>query len=166
MAISTIVKNKRDGTLVLTDNAAAKSLTIAYEAGDFTLNVPGYSVSHYPDRGAIGSPPSIRHVDDQPMTGTFTAYMRDISDATYATLEEIILGPSGYVGSNWVSTMGANGEVFTVTATWTIEGTNHGDSADHTVACNYVYMTGSLSDGDPNMINITFTAYDLFPTVT
>ena len=166
MAISTIVKNKRDGTLVLTDNAGANSLTIAYEAGDFSLSVPARTVSLYLDRGTMNATPQIRHVDDQPMTGTFTAQLRDISDAAYATLEELLLGPSGFIGSTWVSTMGATGEVFTCTATWTIEGTDHGDASDHVVACNFCYFTGSLADGDPSTISCSFTSYDLFPTVT
>jgi len=164
VAISTIVKNKRDGSLVFADNAAAHSLTIDYENGDFNLTVPGYTVSNYLDRGSIK--PSIRHVDEQPCTFTFTAHMRDVTDASYITLEELILGPSGYAGSTWVSTMGANGEVFTTTCTWTIEGTDHGDASDHVIALNFCYLTGSLGDGDPNTISISGTAYDLFPTVT
>lgn len=165
MAISTVVKTKRDGTLTIADNAGAHSLTVAFEAGDFKLNIPGRTVNLFLDRGAIGSPPAIRYGDDQPMTGSFTAQLRDLSDASYITLEEILTN-SGYFASTWVSTMGSTGEVKTVKCTWTIEGTDHGDSADHTIALAYCYVTGSLGDGDPSSIEVSFTDFELYPTVT
>lgn len=164
MPYSTIVKTKRDGTLTLLDNGGANSLTVAYESGDFSLNIPQEAVNAFLDRGSLGSPPSLRHGDDQPMTGTFTAYLRDLSDAAYATLEEILM-QSGFVGSNWVSTMGANGEVFTLTLRWTVEGTNHGDAADHTIELPYCHITGALAEGDPNTISISFTSYAVRPTI-
>ena len=164
MPYSSIVKTKRDGTLQFEDNAAAHTLAVAFEAGDFSLNIPEEAVNLFLDRGSIGSPPAIRYGDDQPITGSFTAYLRDLSDATYATLEEILL-QSGYVGSTWVSTMGATGEVFTLTLRWTIEGTNHGDATDHVITLPYCHVSGSLSEGDPDMISINFTCYAVRPTV-
>jgi len=164
MAISTITKNKRDGKLTFSDNAAAHSLEVAFEAGDFSLTIPGPTVSHYLDRGKITTTPSLRYVDDQPMTFSFTANLRDMSDATYATLLEII-SVTGYVGTTWVSTMGATGEVFTLTLAWFIEGINHGDATNHTCTLNYCVVTGSVSEGDPNTISISGTAFDLYPTL-
>ena len=166
MAESTIRKNKRDFTVVLSDNATAHSYTIAFEPGDIAINVPGTTVSLALDRGRITSPPSIRYVDDQPHTITLSAYLRDISDASYATITEFIAGPSGYVGTTWVSTMGANGEVPTWTVTITVEGTDHGDAADHTWVSNYCYVTGSIGDGDPATVSLSITSYDVYPTVT
>jgi len=166
VAESTIVKNKRDFTVVLTDNAAAHSYTISLEPGDLSITIPGTTVSNYLDRGSIGATPSIRYVDDQPMTFTLSGYLRDVSDASYATLPEFIAGPSGYVGTTWVSTMGANGEVPTWTVTITIEESNHTGSADHTIVLNFCYITGSITDGDPATVSISGTSYDVYPTVT
>lgn len=165
MAISSIVKNKRDGTLTIKDNGGANTLVVAFEAGDFQLQIPGPTVSSYMDRGVLGATPSLRYVDDQPMTGSFTAYLRDISDAAYATLEEILC-QTGFVASTWVSTMGASGEVKTYTAQWDIEGTNHGDASDHQIICQFCVFSGSLQEGDPGQISMSFTAYDLYPSVT
>ena len=165
MAISTILKTKRDGSLLISDNAAGNSLTVEFEAGDLTIDIPQESVINSLDRGRIGATPSLRYGDDQPITFSFTAYLRDLSDATYATLEEIVtLG--GDVGANWVSTMGATGEVFTLDLKWTIEGTDHGDAADHTLTLNYCTFRGSFAEGDPNTINISGTSYMVRPTVT
>lgn len=165
MAESTIVKTKRDGTLTFTDLAAASSYIVAFEAGDLSITIAGRTVNLFLDRGIMSDPPAIRYGDDQPMSGTFTAQFRDATDAAAETLLDI-LTQGGHVGSTWVSTGGANAEVFTVDLTWTIEGTDHGDAADHTIVLKHCYMTGSVADGDPAIISITFSSYDLYPTVT
>ena len=164
MAYSTIVKTKRDGTLTFSDNAAAESLVVAYESGDLSLTIAGATIVNPLDRGQFGATPSLRYGDDQPVTGSFTAYLRDLNDAAVSTLENLVT-QSGYVGSDWVSTLGANSEVFTVTLAWTVEGTDHGDPGDHTLTCNHCVVTGGFSEGDPDSISISFTSYDLFPTV-
>ena len=165
MAISTIVKTKRDGTLQFADNADANTFTVAYEAGDLNITIPGIGVNNYLDRGSITGTPSVRFTDDQPMTGSFTAYLRDFSDAAYATLVELMTN-TGQVGSTWVSTLGANAEVKTFTLTWTVEGTDHGDAADHTLVASHCYITGSIAEGDPDTITINFTSFDVYPTLT
>lgn len=166
MAESTITKTKRDGTLLIEDGTGTPlTYTVAFEAGDFALTVPGRTVNLFLDRGVITSPPNIRYGDDQPLTFTFTAQLRDVSDATDATLPAILMD-TGIVGSTWVSRGGANGEVKTFRLTWTIEGTDHGDTADHTLVLDYCYITGSVSEGDPSIVSISGTCYELYPTVT
>jgi len=165
MAISTIVKTKRDGTLTLADSGAAHSLTVAYEGGDFSLTVPGPTILSVLDRGAFTSPPTLRKGDDQPCTWTFTAYLRDLSDAAYATLEQILCN-AGYFASDWISRGGANADVKTVLCTWTIEGIAHGDSAAHTCVLDYSFITGSLAEGDPATVSVSGTSYVLYPTLT
>ena len=164
MAISPICKTLRDGTLLFADNAAGNTLTVAFETGDFNLNIPGETIVNVLDRGAIGATPCLRHGDDQPMDWSFTATLRDLSDAAYATLEEIVM-QSGFVGSTWVSTMGANGEVFTLSLTWTVEGTDHGDSADHAITVPFCVVTGGFAEGQPDTINISGTSYAVRPTI-
>ncbi len=165
MAESTIVKTKRDGTILITDLGAVNAYTIAFEAGDISITVPGRTVNLFLDRGVMADPPAIRYGDDQPMTGTFTAQLRDTTDAAVETLLDII-NQTGFVGASWVSTGGANAEVLTVDLTWTIEGSALGDPADHTIQCKHCYITGSVADGDPATISVSFTSYDLYPTVT
>lgn len=163
MAISSIIKTKRDGTLTFSDGT--RTLTVQYEQGDLQIDIPGATIVATLDRGEFGSPPSLRKGDDQPITGSFTAYLRDISDASYATLEEMVTN-GGYYASTHTSTLGANAEVKTQTLLWTIEGTNHGDSTDHTVSLPYVWVTGGLQEGEVCAINVSFTSYAVYPTVT
>ena len=165
MPESLIVKTKRDGTLTIADNAGANTFTVAFESGDLSLTIPGPGVGLFLDRGIITSPPAIRYTDDAPITGTFSAYLRDFSDAAYATLMEII-SQSGEVASTWVSTMGANGEVQTYTLSWLVEGTDHGDVSDHLCVLDHCAFTGSISEGDPDSISLSFTSYALYPTLT
>lgn len=165
MAESTIVKTKRDGTIQISDLADANSYTVAYEAGDLSITLPGPAVISPLDRGQFGDPPSLRYSDDQPITGTFTAYLRDLTDDGYTTLAEILM-QTGDVANNWTSTLGNNREVFTLTLEWTIAGLVHGDAADHVLTLPYCVVTGSLSEGDPNQISISFTSYSVYPTAT
>jgi len=160
MAISTVVKSKRDGTLTFSDNLA-NSLTVEYEAGDFSVSIPGPGVLDALDRGRMVG--ALRYTDDAPCTATFTAYLRDISDPAWATLSEILL-QTGEVGTSWESTMGPDGEVFTLDLLWTVAGVVHGDAADHTLGLEKCVVTGSLAEGDPNTISISITSYALYPT--
>ncbi len=165
MAISTVIKTKADGTIRLEDGTSPtpNDFTIAYEAGDLSITVPHKSVSNFLDRGAMPGTPSLRYNEDQPITFSFTCNFRDLSDASYVTMSEILL-QSGAVGSGWVSTLGANAEVFCVSLTWTVEGTDHGDASDHSLTLPHCVVTGAWSEGEPNTISITGTSYAVLPT--
>lgn len=166
MAESLIVKTKRDGTITFKDGTTPTPLeyTIAFEAGDINIAIPGRTVNLFLDRGVMTDPPSIRYGDDQPMTGTFTAQFRDANDAAVATLTDF-LTQTGFYDSDWISRGGANAEVKTVQVVWEIEGVDHGDPGEHTISCDHCYITGSVADGDPVSLSISFTSYDLYPLV-
>ena len=166
MSYSQIIKTKADGTILIEDGTGTPlTLTVAYETGDFNISIPGPTVSNFLDRSRFGSSPSLRYGDDQPVTFSFTANLRDIADASYITLESIITN-SGIFASTWVSRGGANAEVKTVRVTFTIEGTTHGDSADHTIVMDHCVLTGSLQEGDPDSVSINGTAFIRWPTCT
>jgi hypothetical protein len=164
MAESTIVKTKRDGILTLYDDARGNSYAISYEQGDFSLTIPGRTINVFLDRGVLGATPSVRWGDDQPMSGSFTAYMRDANDAAAAILFNLAT-ETGWANSNWTSTLGSNAEVFTVEMELTIEGTDHGDAADHTITIDHCALSVQFAEGDPNLLTINFVSYDLYPTV-
>lgn len=167
MAESLITKTKRDGTITFRDGTTptAEEYEVAFEAGDLSITIAGRTVNLFLDRGVLTDPPQIRFGDDQPMTGTFTAQLRDVSDAAVATLTDII-NDTGFVGSTWIGRGGSTREVKTFLLAWTIEGTDHGDSGDHIIACDYCYITGSIADGDPGTITVNFTSYQLYPVVS
>ena len=165
MPISTITKTKRDGTLTILDNAGANVFIVQFEEGDYNLAIPGPQEQVFLDRGQFTPTPQIRYGDDAAMSGTFTARLRDVSDAAFATLGGI-LAESGFVNSTWVSTLGANAEVRLYTMRVDIEGTDHGDATDHRIECNFCKFSGSIAEGVPDTISMSFTSYDVYPTVT
>lgn len=184
MAESTIVKVKGDGVLTIAAlgggafnmttgalNGGADSYTVAYEAGDVQITHPNRTVSHFLDRGRTTSPPALRYGDDVQGSISFTAHLRDLTDAAVATLHDILARCSGkaasgtgFVGSDWESTLASSAgagdaEVFTVGLKLTI--TNPADGADsHGIAFNYVTLTGSFSEGDPNTLSLNGVIHD------
>lgn len=181
MAESTIIKTKIDGVLQIAAlgggaynmstgalNGGAASYTVAYEAGDVSITLPSRAVQNFRDRGRITSPPSLRYGDDAEGSISFTAHLRDVTDASVATLMDIAAtlsgNPSGYVGSNWESTSDSasgagDAEVFSVGMKLTV--TNAGDGTDtHSIAFNYVVGTLTVSEGDPDTISFSGTIYD------
>lgn len=175
MAESTIVKNKRDFTIKFEDGTPVtpEEYTVSFEAGDLNITIGGISIDEYLDRGRRTSPPSIRYVDDQESSISFSAYLRDTSDTAAETLVDLINwfgGASGggdYIDSNWVSTLGTGAEhVNTATVTITIEGTDLGDAADSTMVFNFCNATGTIADGSPAAVSMTIRSFDTTPTVT
>jgi len=183
MTESTIVKTKIDGTLTLASQSTAggggfvsagtvasgaSSYVVAYEAGDFSMSVPGVqgAVNNFLDRGKITSPASIRLGDQAPITFSFSAYFRQITDSGADTLMDI-LNQDGNISGNWTSTsstsIGADdAEVWTVDLKLHI--TNPGDATDtHFVVLSQCALNYSIAEGDPNTITINGTSFAAAP---
>ena len=153
MAISSVAKNFRDGTVTIADGAAL-NMTLNYTGGDFSVNglVQGQTeVAKYMNRGAFFS---ARKTTQTFPTFSFTAILTDVSDGTNKTLQDAFLKLGAWASAQ--STLGVNADVYTLNLTWTIEGTDHGDPADHEVVMGNCRVTDlSMSEGDPDMINIS-----------
>lgn len=161
MAVSTIVKTKRDGTLTIKDGAGTPlELVVAFEQGDLNISIPGPAVNVFLDRGVLGATPSLRYGDEQPCSGSFSAYLRHPTDATDEVLLDLIT-QSGQIGTNWTSTLGATAEVNTYTLVFALA---HA-SETYSITLNHCAFSGSIGEGDPNSISISFTSYDSYPTV-
>jgi len=159
MALSSVVKNFRNGTIAIADGTGSPiTLTVAYESGDFALSgvMEGQKeVAMYLDRGDFGS---LRYTNFTPCTFTFTAQMTEISDATNKNILDAISKTGAF--SSGVSTLGAGTDVpWTLNVTWTIEGTNSGDASDHTVTMTNCRLSGGASEGDPNTLSVSGTCY-------
>lgn len=159
MALSAIVKNFRSGTITLADATGTPiSMTVAYESGDFALSgvMQGQmEIAMYLDRGDFAS---IRKTNFTPATFSFTAHMTEISDATNKNLMDVV-GKTGAWASG-VSAAGTGADaVWTINATWTIEGTDAGDASDHVVALANCHCKIDAKEGDPNSFSISGTVY-------
>jgi hypothetical protein len=158
MAQSTVIKNFRDGTLVFADNTGTPlTMPIVYEAGDFSidnLNEGLVDTTAYLDRGEFAT---LRKTNRVFPSFSFTAHMTDISDATDKLLYDLARKTGAWAAA--VSTLGANADAMTYKLTFTVEGTNFGDSADHTLVLNDCRITLSFSEGDPNSFSVAGIVY-------
>ena len=158
MAQSTVIKNFRDGTLVFADNTGSPlTLPIVYEAGDFSidnLNEGLVETTAYLDRGEFAT---LRKTNRVFPSFSFSAHMTDLSDNTDKLLYDLARKTGAFASA--VSTLGANADAMTYKLTFTVEGTNFGDSADHTLILNDCRITLSFSEGDPNSFSVAGIVY-------
>lgn len=158
MAQSTVIKNFRDGTLVFADNTGTPlTLPIVYEAGDFSidnLNEGLVETTAYLDRGEFAT---LRKTNRVFPSFSFSAHMTDLSDNTDKLLYDLARKTGAFASA--VGTLGANADAMTYKLTFTVEGTNFGDSADHTMILNDCRITLSFSEGDPNSFSVAGIVY-------
>jgi hypothetical protein len=158
MAQSTTIKNFRDGTLTFADNTGTPlTLAIVYEAGDFSidnLNEGLVETTAYLDRGVFAT---LRKTNAVFPSFSFSAHMTDLSDATDRLLYDLARKTGAWTTA--VSTLGAAADAMTYKLTWACEGTNFGDSADHTLIMNDCRITISISEGDPNSFSVSGIVY-------
>jgi|DEB19_MinimDraft_3_1074340.scaffolds.fasta_scaffold38434_3 hypothetical protein len=156
MAESTVVKNFRDGTIVLKDGTGTPvTYTVAVEEGNLKLSginttSLSYEKAVYEDRGEVAS---VRKTKRKYPAVAFDIMLRDVSDASSGTFLDFTLKQNAYSAN--VSTLGANKE-YTITVVLTIEGTDHGDSADHTITMADILVEDiGIEEGDPNKVTFS-----------
>jgi len=160
MAISSIVKNFRDGTITIKDGTGTPiAMTVEFEAGDFSIS--GLSansntgVTTYLDRGVLGS---VRLTNQTFPTFSFTAHMTDLSDSTNKTLYDAINKTAGTPWASAVSTI-TSSDVYGLDVVISIEGSNLGDPTDHVLTLVGCRLSLDFSEGDPNSFSINGTVF-------
>ncbi len=155
MPLSSVVKNYRDGLITLASGGGSPiTLTVQYENGDFSLtgsNQGNYDITKYLDRGDLGS---VRKTARSFPTGSFSAHLTELSDATNLTLWDAVNRTGAFAAA--VSTLGANADVYTLNIVLTIEGTQFGDATDHVLTLNDCRCSIDVSEGDPDSFSISF----------
>lgn len=157
MAVSTVMKVRRDGEIQLTSGGGSPtSLIVAYEDGNFSANglanLQARTVIR--DRGAIVG---LRKGDDEVPTLSFSVHMAEFSNAGANTILDIVNGTAS--GSSLTSIGGSGYEQFLLRVKMTCEGTAHGDNADAHVIFDKVLFTADFSEGDPNVLNFQGEIY-------
>ncbi len=147
MAESTTVKVPRDGTIVLKDNGASNSYTVAYENGNVSFGREKAERIVIRDRGVIvGS----RKGDDPVLTVTFDVHMRmfTTSAGSDLTLCDFLDGTGNASGFTKVS---AAHEEWNITIEFTVED----GSTDQQVTFSPCICTWEFSEGSPDTISVT-----------
>ena len=109
MAYSTAPKVRRDGKITLKDGTTPTpvSLEVAYEEGNFSFDQTKSDRIVIRDRGTIVS---VRKGDDQPITGSFTIYMRQFTSASAGSVLDFINKTNSYSSNASVSSTVATDE--------------------------------------------------------
>ncbi len=156
MAESQVVKVRRDGTISIKDGAGSPiTYTVAYENGDFAATVDKAGRIVIRDRGTIVG---LRKGDDPVQSLSFSVHLRALAiTGTNATLIDVIERTGAWAAAT--STGGTGYEQFLVDVVMTIEGTDLGDSADHTATFSKVLLTWDMKEGDPDVINVKGEVY-------
>ena len=157
MAISNVIKTRRDGQISIFDNAAANTIVIDYEGdGNFSFDNGAEQAERTTimDRGAIVG---LRKANDVVGSLSFSVNYREWTNSTIATLIDV-LNKTGSAAA-WVSTGGTGYEHYLLDVKITVEGTDHGDGADHVAMFSKVLLTWDFSEGDVDTINISGEVY-------
>lgn len=159
MAYSTAPKVRRDGKITLKDGTSptAISLEVAYEEGNFAFDQTKSDRIVIRDRGTIGS---VRKGDDQPISGSFTIYMRQFTSATAGSVLDFINKTGSYSSNASVSSTVATDE-YAINIEFEVDGDAVGDDdGDTTATFDTCICTASFSEGDPNTINVSFECFN------
>lgn len=154
MAVSTVVKTRRDGTISIMDSGATNTYVVAYEgAGDFAFENGSEASERVTvmDRGAIVG---LRKGNDQVGTLSFSVNMLEFTNSTADNLLGAIDNEL-----SWTSTGGTGFEPFLFTVRLTIEATDMGEASDAYAEFSKVKLTWSFSEGDVDTVNITGEFY-------
>ena len=156
MAYSTIPKVRRDGIIQLQDNGAVNTLEVAYEEGNFTFDVAKEDQTVIRDRGSITT---VRKGDEQPITGSFNAYMRQFTDGAEAgSILDFINKTGNYSGNTSAGGGSPYVEHYCIDIVYKVEATAL-ESMDHTATLSKCVCTVSFAEGDPSAFSISFTCY-------
>ncbi len=157
MAVSTVMKVRRDGEIKLTTGGGSPvNFVVSYEDGNFSASglAANEARTVIRDRGTIVG---LRKGDDEVPTLSFSVHMAEFSNQGADTILDIVNGTAS--GSALTSIGGSGYEQFLLRVTMTCEGTDHGDNADAVVIFENVLFTADFSEGDPNVLNFQGEIY-------
>jgi len=160
MAYSTTPKVRRDGQIQLLDHGGSNTLIIAYEEGAFSFDQTKPDRIVIRDRSSIAT---VRRGDEQPITGSFSFYMRQFTSSTAGSALDFINKTGAYSGNTSSASTGQPFvEEYAIDIKITVDGTGLGDDAAddvHTATFARCVATASFSEGDPNQFNISFECF-------
>ena len=157
MAASTVIKHLYDGSIEVADGTGTPvTLAVPFTSGDLsidTLQESSRGIQAYQTRGSLHS---VRLAAREFPTVTFSAQLADLSDGTDGTLVDFVLKQGGYNANESTLT---GSDVYAIKITLTVEGTDLGDSADHTIELDDVHCTMAIAEGEPDTVTISGTVY-------
>ena len=162
MALSGNIKTQFDGgTIVVADGTGTPlTATARFDNADFSISGLRAALRETTAIQGRGKLRSLRKTSRVFPSGSFSLQLAEFSETTVGTLNDMILGTSGTPFAARVSTTAGIGDVDTFDITFTMEGTDLDDAADHTLVLNDCEITSiDIAEGDPNTVTYSFTMY-------
>ena len=159
MAYSTAPKTLRDGKITLIDGTGTPvTLEVAYEDGTLSYDKPNDQSSLVVfDRGSLSA---VRKDQDQFITFTFSANMRQFTDAAAGSIIDFITKSNAYSANTSTGSGTPYIEQYCIDVQFDVEGTDHGDAKDHQATfAKCVADSYSFAEGGPNSFTLSFTCY-------
>jgi len=159
MAYSTAPKVRRDGKITLKDGTSPTpiQLEVAYEEGNFSFDQTKADRIVIRDRGTIGS---VRKGDDQPITGSFTIYMRQFTSASAGSVLDFI-NKTGSYSANVSASSSVSTDEYSINIVFEVDGDAVGDDdGDTTATFDTCICLASFAEGDPNQITVSFECFN------
>jgi len=154
---STIVKHFTDGSIEFADGTGSPvTLTLPLSIGDFNASnfqESQQDVNVYQSRGSLHT---LRKGAKNWVSGSFSAMLADISDASAGDAIDFCLKQNAY-SANITTLTGS--DVYAIKITLTIDGTSLGDAANHTIVLDDCVVTLDVSEGEPDTIAFSYTSY-------
>jgi hypothetical protein len=157
MAESLVVGTRRDGTITITDGAAA-SYVVAFEVGDFSSSEPLADRVVIRDRGAIVG---LREGDSPIITFSFSVHMRSLTDTTGDNLLDRIYN-RGFHNAVPLSSTGGDGfEQFLQSVEFKCDTSAVGSGKTYTATYSkcLLEVTNLSESADGNTIEISGECY-------
>jgi hypothetical protein len=132
-------------------------LVVDYEEGNFSFEQTKADRTIIRDRGTIKS---VRKGDDQPLTGSFTIYMRQFTSASAGSVLDFI-NKTGSYSANVSSSSTVSTDEYAVNIEFEVDGDAVGDDdGDTTATFDTCICTASFAEGDPNTITVSFECFN------
>lgn len=155
-------KTSYDGAVTMLDATGTPlTLTVPFENGDFSAsghNASGRAAVVIKARGKVVA---VRNGESAEITGSFSMKMSEFTaGSSNANPLDALMKKSGTSWASAVSTYSAGSERMMVGLKFDIEGTNIGDSVDHTITYLKCDLTWDFAEsGDGNTITFNYTCY-------
>tara|TARA_Y100000401_G_scaffold99522_1_gene87847 strand:- start:418 stop:900 length:483 start_codon:yes stop_codon:yes gene_type:complete len=152
MSESLVVAVPRDGTITIT-NGDATVYTVAYEAGDFSMNLDKAERIVIYDRASIVG---LRSGNDPVPSVSFSCHLREFANASADTLLDFIYKTGNSAAAT--STGGTGFEQFLCTLEF--QANMSALSGSNTkITFGKVLLSAAVSEGSPDTINISGEVY-------
>jgi len=166
MALSTSIKTTHDATITLKDGTATPvTLAVPVTIGDETISelmavssVTG-EFNETVEFTARGKLTGIRHGDRIFPSGSFTAQFREFTNATAGAVLDFVRKTNGYAANTSSAPTAFGSDVYLIDIVITVEGTDRGDGADHTITLTDCRVVAEYAADVPSTLAFAWTCY-------